>query len=110
MSREIDRTSKRQYRNKIEITANILELAKQGSRKTRIMYLGNLSFDLVQKYLKQLEQLGLVEVKGTGKGERIYNVTTRGLEFLSDFYELQKHSEIASNKKKVLEGALRTER
>ena len=101
--------NKRPYRNRIEITANILELAKQGSRKTRIMYLGNLSFELVQKYLKQLEQLGLVEVNDKEKGERIYNITTRGVEFLSDFYELQKHSEIASNKKKVLEGALRAE-
>ena len=110
MSRQVDETGKRQYRNRIEITANILELAKQGSRKTRIMYLGNLSFDLVQKYLKQLEQLGLVEVKGTAKRERIYRITARGIEFLSDFYELQKHSEIAGNKKKVLEGALRTER
>ena len=110
MSRQVDRTSKRQYRNKIEITANILELAKQGSRKTRIMYLGNLSFDLVQKYLKQLQQLGLVEVKDKAKGERIYSITARGAEFLSDFYELQKHSEIASNKKQTLEGALRTER
>jgi predicted transcriptional regulator len=73
------------------------------------MYLGNLSFDLVQKYLKQLQQLGLVEVKDTEKGERIYSITARGVEFLSDFYELQKHSEIASNKKKVLEGALSTE-
>jgi len=100
---------KRQYRDRIEITANILEIAKDGSRKTRIMYLGNLSFDLVQKYLKQLEQLGLVEVKGVGKGERIYNITPRGTEFLSDFYELQKHSEIASNKRKVLEVALGTE-
>jgi predicted transcriptional regulator len=72
------------------------------------MYLGNLSFDLVQKYLKQLE-LGLMEVKGMGKGERIYNITPRGAEFLSDFYELQKHSEIASNKRKVLEVALGTE-
>lgn len=105
----VERLGKRQYRNKIQITADILELAKQGSRKTRIMYLGNLSFDLVQKYLKQLEELGLVEVKGIGKGERIYNITPRGTEFLSDFYELQKHSEIASNKRKVLEVALGTE-
>jgi predicted transcriptional regulator len=106
----VAKLSKRQYRNKIEITANILELAKLGSRKTRIMYLGNLSFDLVQKYLKQLEQLGMLEIKSTGKGERIYNITARGTEFLSDYYELQKHSEIATNKKKVLEDALRAER
>ena len=98
--------AKRQYRSRLEITANILEIAKQGSRKTRIMYLGNLSFDLLQKYLKRLEQLGLVEVKNASGGERIYNVTTKGQEFLADFYELQKHTEIANNKKSVLEKTL----
>ena len=70
------------------------------------MYLGNLSFDLVQKYLKRLEQLGLVEVKNTTDGERIYNVTAKGQEFLTDFYELQKHMEIANSKKSILEKAL----
>jgi predicted transcriptional regulator len=98
--------SKRQYRDRIEITANILEIAKDGSRKTRIMYLGNLSFDLVQKYLSQLEQLGLVEVKDSPRGERMYYVTPKGEHFLADFRELQKHSEIAESKKQVLENAL----
>jgi predicted transcriptional regulator len=70
------------------------------------MYLGNLSFDLLQKYLKRLEQLGLVEVKNTSGGERIYNVTAKGQEFLTDFYELQKHTEIVNNKKSVLEKTL----
>jgi predicted transcriptional regulator len=70
------------------------------------MYLGNLSFDLLKKYLKRLELLGLVEVKNTSGGERIYNVTTKGQEFLTDFYELQKHTEIANDKKSVLEKAL----
>jgi predicted transcriptional regulator len=97
---------KRHYRNKIEIIANILEIAKDGSRKTRIMYLGNLSFDLVQKYLKQLENLGLVEVKNASGGERIYSVSHKGQSFLADFYELQKHTEIADTKKHVLESAL----
>ena len=102
--------SKRQYRNKIEITADILEIAKQGSRKTRIMYLGNLSFDLVQKYLTQLEELGLIRIKHTDKGERIYNITARGEEFLTDFHELQRHAEIASDKKRTLQRALLTQR
>jgi predicted transcriptional regulator len=97
---------RRQYRGRIEITANILEIAKQGSRKTRIMYQGNLSFDLVQKYLKQLEQLGLVEVKNTSKGEKMYLATKKGQEFLADFYELQKHANIANSKKQTLETAL----
>ena len=97
---------KRQYRDRIEITANILEIAKGGSRKTRIMYLGNLSFDLVQKYLSQLEQLSLVEVKDTPGGEKMYYVTPKGERFLADFRELQKHAEIADNKKQILEDAL----
>ena len=97
---------KRQYRDRIEITANILEIAKDGSRKTRIMYLGNLSFDLVQKYLSQLEQLNLVEVKGTPGGEKMYFITEKGERFLADFRELQKHAEIAGTKKQVLEDAL----
>ncbi len=97
---------KRQYRDRIEITANILEIAKDGSRKTRIMYLGNLSFDLVQKYLSQLQQLNLVEVKDTPGGEKMYYITQKGDRFLSDFRELQKHAEIANSKKQVLEDAL----
>ena len=96
---------KRQYRGRIEITANILEIAKAGSRKTNIMYQGNLSFDLTQKYLKQLEDLQLIEVK-TSNSDKVYTVTAKGEQFLADFYELQKHSEIASSKKRVLEGAL----
>ena len=55
--------SRRQYRNRIQIAANIIEIAKHGSRKTRIMYLGNLSFDLLQKYLGMLLDYGLIEVR-----------------------------------------------
>ena len=96
----------RQYRSRLEITANILEIAKQGSRKTRIMYLGNLSFDLIQKYLKQLEELELLQVKNTADGARVYHITPKGQAFLTDFQELRKHTEIADNKKAVLEKAL----
>lgn len=98
---------KRRYRNRLEITANILEIAKEGSRKTRIMYQGNLSFDLAEKYLKQLEQLGLVEVRNID-GEKTYHVTTKGTEYLTDFYILQKHTEITNNKRQVLQNALET--
>ena len=70
------------------------------------MYLGNLSFDLVQKYLSQLEQLNLVEIKSTPSGEKMYYITQKGERFLADFRELQKHAEIADTKKQVLEDAL----
>jgi len=97
---------KRSYRGQIEITANILEVAKSGSRKTRIMYLGNLSFDLTQKYLKQLKESQLIEVKENNG--QMYKLTPKGEQFLADYYELQKHTEIAADKKRNLQGALKT--
>ena len=99
--------TRRQYRSRLEIAADIIQIAKDGSRKTRIMYLGNLSFDLLQKYLKSLEQLNLVEVKSTPDGEKLYKVTDKGQEFLTDFYELQRHTEIVDDKRRNLQRALK---
>jgi predicted transcriptional regulator len=90
----------------MEIAAGILEIAKNGSRKTRIMYLGNLSFDLLQKYLEMLVNLGLLEIRN-GK-ETIYVATEKGRQFLADFDELQKHSEVVEAKRRTLEKSLST--
>jgi predicted transcriptional regulator len=94
----------RQYRSRIRIAADILEIVKDGSRKTRIMYQGNLSFDLVQKYLNMLASFGLVEAREGS--EKTYIATEKGRRFLEDFHELEKHSEIVEEKRKVLEGSL----
>jgi predicted transcriptional regulator len=88
----------------MEIAAGILEIAKNGSRKTRIMYLGNLSFDLLQKYLDMLVNLGLLEIRH-GE-ERVYVATEKGRAFLEDFNELQKHAEVVERKKRALETSL----
>jgi len=61
---------RRPYRNRMEIAAGILQIARNGSRKTRIMYLGNLSFDLLQKYLEMLVNLGLLQARN--EKEKIY--------------------------------------
>lgn len=88
----------------MEIAAGILEIAKNGSRKTRIMYLGNLSFDLLQKYVDMLVKLGLLEIRNDH--ERVYVATEKGREFLEDFNELQKHAQVVEAKKRVLERSL----
>lgn len=93
--------NKRRYRSRIQIAASILEIARNGSRKTRIMYLGNLSFDLLQKYLDLLVRIGLIEVQDGD--ERTYVATEKGRRFLEDYYELQKHAEMADAKRRVLE-------
>ena len=96
--------SRRQYRNRIQIAADILEIAKDGSRKTRIMYLGNLSFELLEKYLDLLRNYGLIEIRSNN--EKTYRATEKGRRFLEDYHELQKHSEIAETKRRVLEKIL----
>jgi predicted transcriptional regulator len=88
----------------MEIAAGILEIAKNGSRKTRIMYLGNLSFDLLQKYLDMLVNLGLLQIRN--EKEKVYLATEKGRRFLEDFSELQKHSEVVEAKRRLLERSL----
>lgn len=95
---------RRQYRSRIKITADILEIAKTGSRKTKIMYLGNLSFDLLQKYLEMLERYGLLEVHGDS--EKSYVATEKGKQFLADYHELQKYAQMVDSKKRALETSL----
>jgi len=102
---EPKKSLRRPYRNRMEIAAGILELAKNGSRKTRIMYLGNLSFDLVEKYLGLLTDVGLVEVR-YGNGQRRYFTTEKGQRFLKEFDELRTHLEAVRERRRVLEHAL----
>ena len=97
-------SGKRQYRSRIQIAADILEIAKEGSRKTKIMYMGNLSFDLLQKYLDTLVKYDLLEVKD--KPERSYVATAKGQRFLEDYRELQRYAEMAESKKRALETSL----
>jgi len=88
----------------MEIAAGILEIAKNGSRKTRIMYLGNLSFDLLQKYVDLLVSMNLLEAKNGP--DRTYYATEKGRQFLDDFNELQRHAEVVQAKKQALERSL----
>jgi predicted transcriptional regulator len=89
------------HRSRIEIVANILEIAKNGAGKTRIMYLGNFSFDLLEKYLDMLSRCGLLQRQNDP--DSTYVVTEKGQRFLEDYYELEKNSEIVESKKRVLE-------
>jgi predicted transcriptional regulator len=95
---------KRQYRSRIQIAADILEIAKDGSRKTKIMYLGNLSFDLLQKYLEMLVNYDLLEVQGDV--DKSYIATEKGKQFLTDYNELQKYSQIVDSKRRALQASM----
>jgi predicted transcriptional regulator len=94
---------KRRYRSRIQIAADILEIAENGCRKTKIMYLGNLSFDLLRRYLDMLATHDLIEHRSS---QNSYVATDKGKRFLEEYHELQKYSEMVETKKRVLETTL----
>ena len=69
-------------RSSFEIIAEILETAKMGAKKTRIMYSCGLSYTFVQKYLDLLIQTGLLT------NGNAYNTTPKGLGFLRKYQRL----------------------
>ncbi len=74
-------------RDKLSIIAEILEIAKDGSLKTQIMYKANLSFAQLNEYLKFMLKIQLLR-KSVDKGKAVYEATPKGLEFL------QRHSDL----------------
>jgi len=69
-------------RSSFEIIAEILKTAKNGAKKTRIMYACGLSYNFVQKYLELLLETGLLEI------ETSYYTTDKGMGFLRNYQKL----------------------
>lgn len=93
----------RKNRDRVEIVADILEICKNDTRKTNIMYQANLSFELLTKYLRLLQHANLIKVGGGGSA---YSATDKGLDFLKQYYELRHHTRIANEKRKNVEDSL----
>ncbi len=67
-------------RDSVDIVAAILEAASSGARKTHIMIQANLSFGLLEKYLKVAGGAGFVQLE-SGR----YQLTELGREFLREY-------------------------
>ena len=80
-------TSKR--RDKLRIIAEILEIAKNGTLKTQIMYKANLSFAQLNDYLDYILKVRLLDKLDVNKKE-VYVATDKGLDFLQKHAELTK--------------------
>jgi predicted transcriptional regulator len=81
----VETTSKR--RDKLCIVAEILEIAKDGTLKTQIMYRANLSFAQLNDYLKFMLKIKLIQ-KIAQQGKDVYVATDKGLDFLQRQCEL----------------------
>ena len=75
--------SESKNRTRLEIVRDLLQAASEKSRKTRIMYSVNLSYQLMQKYLGSMLESGLVECVD----EAFYVITGKGKEFLQLYEE-----------------------
>jgi len=80
-----DPSSKR--RDKLYIIAEILEIAKEGTLKTQIMYRGNLSFTQLNDYLNFMLKINLID-KIVQNDKEIYKATEKGLDFLQRYREI----------------------
>jgi predicted transcriptional regulator len=71
-------------RNSFDVTVDILETARTGAKKTRIVYGSNLNFDIVKGYLRNLIDNGLLALDEKGR----YVTTRKGVKFVEDYRSL----------------------
>jgi predicted transcriptional regulator len=74
----------KERRSRLEIIADILLVAREGAKKTEIVYKANLNFKRVGKYLPYLVKKGLIENISSD-----YKTTKRGNEFLRDYQKMK---------------------
>jgi len=70
-------------RDRVEIIAEMLQAAKNGAKKTRIMYQANLSYRQTKILLAYLLKTGFLRVGNS------YHTTEKGLQFLRTYQTLE---------------------
>lgn len=95
------------YRDRLDIIADILNVAREEARKTQIMYQANLSYKVLQRYLAEIVDASLVIFENN---DQRYRLTDKGHEFLDAYKDyarssksMEKHLNDFSTKKKALE-------
>jgi predicted transcriptional regulator len=95
------------YRRRLDIIADILQVVSQNAKKTQIMYQANLSYKVLQRYLRNITAASLIDYESI---EQCYVLTPKGQEFLEAYKEyaktnksIEKRLNDVNNKKKCLE-------
>ena len=63
------------YRDRLDIIADILNVVSREAKKTQIMYQANLSYKVLQRYLNEIVQAALVRFE---TGSQSYMLTFKG--------------------------------
>jgi len=69
-------------RHKLDVIFEILSLAQGGVRRTRLVYLTNINFSMLRRYLNVLFRMGLIEDRG-----RMLVTTPKGVRFVEEYDE-----------------------
>jgi predicted transcriptional regulator len=91
------------YRRKFEIIADILGVAEKGAKKTRIMYIANLSYRLLEKYLEETTKIDFIRLDSGG-----YKVTEKGRAFLEKYSQFSRKYSKFENDVKTLKSEMDT--
>jgi len=83
------------YRSRSDITTMILESARGGATKTKIMYKAYLSYAQVVEYLAFLQEGELLACE---EGTQLYRPTEKGLKFLHVSQELNEMMAVTNSK------------
>ena len=68
------------YRRRFDILADVIRVAGQGARRTKIMYFANLSHLLLKRYLEDALHVGFLRAVGEE-----FSVTSKGEAFLERY-------------------------
>lgn len=77
------------YRGKLDIIADILNVAMKNPKKTQIMYQANLSHKVMEKYLAEIARAQLINYENE---KQHYSLTDKGREFLEAYERYSKNS------------------
>lgn len=76
-------------RSELEIINEILSLAKDGTKKTRILYQTNLSYTQLQIYLSHLLEKNVLKIENNNS-VKIYKTTSKGVSMLDNINKVIK--------------------
>jgi predicted transcriptional regulator len=95
------------YRDRLDIIADILTVASKNAKRTQIMYKANLSYKVLRRYLDEVTSSSLL---GFENQQQQYVLTMKGKEFLAAYAEYlktnkncQEHLNNVQKKRKALE-------
>ncbi len=83
------------YRNRLKIIADILDVVKGKAKKTQIMYQANLSFRVLQRYMSEIVEASLVSFDNEAN---CYLLTEKGLEFLLAYQKYSRTNKHIENR------------